>query len=310
MSDAFLIALIGSCSILSCAVGLWLPSFRRHRAETRRLRDFVGDGEAHGSENAPRREASGGGVRGLLQREALRAKIDIAARDFALLMLLFASGTVALTFAITGRAHPAVGLVAGVCGASIPVLWVRWRASVLASRFTEQLPDTVTTLANGIRAGLTLQQAVSAVVRESADPTAGEFRPIERALGLGVALDSALDDLLRRRPSEDLSLLVSAMKLHALVGANLARVLDSIAVTLRERARIQRDVRVLTSQQRYSAYVLAGLPVIVGVALYLVSPDYFRVMFAYPLTRLALGLAATLVISGFLVMRRLASVDA
>ena len=100
------------------------------------------------------------------------------------------------------------------------------------------------------------------------------------------------------------------MKLHALVGGNLARVLDSIAVTLRERARIQRDVRVLTSQQRYSAYVLAGLPVIVGVALYLVSPDYFRVMFAYPLTRLALGLAATLVISGFLVMRRLASVDA
>ena len=168
----------------------------------------------------------------------------------------------------------------------------------------------MTTLANGIRAGLTLQQAVSAVVRESADPTAGEFRPIERALGLGVALDSALDDLLRRRPSEDLSLLVSAMKLHALVGGNLARVLDSIAVTLRERARIQRDVRVLTSQQRYSAYVLAGLPVIVGVALYLVSPDYFRVMFAYPLTRLALGLAATLVISGFLVMRRLASVDA
>ena len=310
MSDPFLIALLGTCSVLSCAVGLWLPSYRRRRAETRRLRDFVGDGAGRVRENAPRRDGSRRGIAGLLEGQAVRAKIDLAAGDLALLMLLFASGTVALTFAITGRAHPATGLVAALIGVSIPVLWLRWRASALAARFTEQLPDTVVTLANGIRAGLTLQQAVTGVVRESPEPTAGEFRPIERALGLGVAVDAALDDLLRRRPSEDLSLLVSAMSLHAQVGGNLSRVLDSIAETLRERARIQRDVRVLTSQQRYSAYVLAGLPIVVGMALYLVSPDYFGVMFAYTVTRLALGLAATLVIIGFLVMRQVASVDA
>src|SRR5437667_190716 len=141
------------------------------------------------------------------------------------------------------------------------------------------------------------------------EPTAGELRPVERALALGVTLDAALDELLRRRPSDDLGLLVSAMSLHAQIGGNLARTLDSIAEALRERSRIQRDVLVLTSQQRYSAYVLAGLPIVVAIALYLVSPDYFAAMFAYAFTRIAVALAAIMVVAGFVLMRAMAAVD-
>src|SRR5439155_1303480 len=173
----------------------------------------------------------------------------------------------------------------------------------------EQLPDTVTMLANGVRAGLTLKQAVAQLVRDAPEPTAGELRPVERALALGVTLDAALDELLRRRPSDDLGLLVSAMSLHAQIGGNLARTLDSIAEALRERSRIQRDVLVLTSQQRYSAYVLAGLPIVVAIALYLVSPDYFAAMFAYAFTRIAVVLAAIMVVAGFVLIRAMAAVD-
>ena len=132
---------------------------------------------------------------------------------------------------------------------------------------------------------------------------------MERALALGVTLDAALDELLRRRPSDDLGLLASAMSLHAQIGGNLARTLDSIAEALRERSRIQRDVLVLTSQQRYSAYVLAGLPIVVAIALYLVSPDYFAAMFAYAFTRIAVVLAAIMVVAGFVLMRAMAAVD-
>ncbi|TMI70150.1 MAG: hypothetical protein E6H05_14140 [Bacillati bacterium ANGP1] len=309
MNDPLLIGLLGGCSILSLVLAAWLPSYRRRRDEGRRLREFVADAASTAQDGVARRGRAGEGIGGWLERQARRAKVDLSAAELALLMLLFATGMVALVFAVAGHAHPATGLVAATIGASVPILWLRRRASAIAARFAEQLPDTVATLANAIRGGLTLKQAVSQVVRESPEPTTGEFRPVDRALGLGVTLDAALDDLLLRRPSDDLALLAAAMSLHAQVGGNLARVLDSIAEALRERGRIHRDVRVLTSQQRYSAYVLAGLPIVVALALYLVSPDYFGVMFAYPATRLALGLAALLVLAGFVVMRELGSVD-
>jgi tight adherence protein B len=310
VNDPLLIALLGGCSVLSIVLGVWLPPYRRRRAEARRLREFVGPAEAPSGPAAGGRDtAAAGRAPGWLERRTAGAKVDLAASELVLLMLVFASGTTALVFAATGHAHPITGLVAAAIGATVPLLWLRWREGAIASRFVEQLPDTVAMLANGVRAGLTLKQAVAQVVRDAPEPTAGELRPVERALGLGLTLDDALGELLRRRRSDDLALLVSAMSLHAQVGGNLARTLDAIAEALRERSRIQRDVSVLTSQQRYSAYVLAGLPIVVAVALYLVSPDYFGAMFAYALTRVAIVLAALMVVAGFILMRAVAAVD-
>jgi len=310
VNDPLLIALLGGCSVLSIVLGVWLPPYRRHLVEARRLRDFVGSAQAPSGPAAGARDpVAGRRTPSWLERRTAGAKVDLASSELVLLMLLFASGMTALVFAVAGHAHPITGLVAAAIGATVPFLWLRWREGAIASRFAEQLPDTVTMLANGVRAGLTLKQAVAQLVRDAPEPTAGELRPVERALSLGVTLDAALDELLRRRPSDDLGLLVSAMSLHAQIGGNLARTLDSIAEALRERSRIQRDVLVLTSQQRYSAYVLAGLPIVVAIALYLVSPDYFAAMFAYAFTRIAVVLAAIMVVAGFVLMRAMAAVD-
>jgi tight adherence protein B len=92
------------------------------------------------------------------------------------------------------------------------------------------------------------------------------------------------------------------------VGGSLSEILDDMAATLRERARIEGDIRALTAQQRYSAYILALLPVFVAIALFFISHDYISLLFEGKL-RFAAVAAALMVIFGFLTMRKMASID-
>src|SRR5439155_1506303 len=138
-----------------------------------------------------------------LERRTAGAKVDLASSELVLLMLLFASGMTALVFAVAGHAHPITGLVAAAIGATVPFLWLRWREGAIASRFAEQLPDTVTMLANGVRAGLTLKQAVAQLVRDAPEPTAGELRPVERPLALAAIMVVAGFVLMRAMAAVD-----------------------------------------------------------------------------------------------------------
>jgi tight adherence protein B len=127
-------------------------------------------------------------------------------------------------------------------------------------------------------------------------------------MGLGASQDEALDRMAERFPSEDLDLIVTAINVQHQVGGSLSEILDDMAVTLRERARIEGDIRALTAQQRYSAYVLALLPVFVAIALFFISNDYISQLLVGKLRFAAIG-AALMVILGFLTMRKMASID-
>jgi len=105
---------------------------------------------------------------------------------------------------------------------------------------------------------------------------------VVRDMQLGLALQPALNNLVRRVNSEDLELMVTAIQIQSQVGGNLATVLDSIAFTIRERIRIHAEINTLTAMQRYSGYVITLLPVGLGVLLFLISPSYIIPMFEKP----------------------------
>jgi tight adherence protein B len=137
--------------------------------------------------------------------------------------------------------------------------------------FRSQLGDSASQLAASVRAGHSLLQALEQVAREAPELSASAFTQVVREIGVGAAQDEALERLVKRFPSEDVELIVTATNVQHQVGGSLAKVLDDIAGTLRERVRIEGDISALTAQQRYSAYVLALLPVFVTVALFLIS---------------------------------------
>ena len=172
-----------------------------------------------------------------------------------------------------------------------------------------QLLDTISLLAGSVRAGHSLLQALEHVTSEAPEPTRSAIALVVREIGLGASQKDALERLADRLPSEDLELIVSAVNVHHQIGGSLAKVLDAISETIQERVRVAGDIKGLTAQQRYSAYVLSLLPVVAAAGLFLFSPDYVGVLLAPGALRLALIAAGAMVVVGFLVMSRLARVD-
>jgi tight adherence protein B len=175
--------------------------------------------------------------------------------------------------------HPFTLAVVFVIGLIAPRYYLGMRQRRRVRRFGEQLPDTITLLANSLRAGSSFLQGLELVTREGRPPISEEFERVVREMSLGVALQPALNNLVRRVDSEDLELMVTAINIQSQVGGNLATVLDSIAYTIRERIRIQGEIKTLTAMQRYSGYVITLLPVGLAGILFLVSPSYITKMF-------------------------------
>ncbi len=165
-------------------------------------------------------------------------------------------------------------------------------------------------LVNSLRAGYSILQAMEAVAEEMAPPASEEFRRVVREVQLGVSMEDALNNLLRRVPSDDLDLMVTAMNIQREVGGNLAEVLDSISFTIRERVRIQGEIRALTAQGRYSGYIVSLLPVLVAFLIYLINPTFILPMFqdricGWPM----LGIAILGVLVGNYVIQRIVNIE-
>ncbi|MDP9245830.1 MAG: type II secretion system F family protein [Chloroflexota bacterium] len=311
-----LVAALGATAMLVVVVGLWFPAFVRTRTMRRRLSNALADGtlviasDVGGSRRrrgALRRIRRDGRNRWL---SALEDRIERAALDITAGEILVAMGVLAAIGAFVGLllSGPIAALVGAVIGGWVPLLWLRRRQARLLGRFADQLPETVSLLASTVRAGHSLLQGLEQVAKESLEPTRSSFETVVREIGLGASQDEAMERLGQRFPSDDMSLIVASINVHQQIGGSLAHILDEISATLRERVRIEGDIRALTAQQRYSAYVLALLPVAVAAALFLISRDYIQQLFEGSLRYAAAG-AGLLVVSGFLIMKRMATID-
>ena len=147
------------------------------------------------------------------------------------------------------------------------------RKSGRLNAFNKQLPDTITLIANALRAGSSFLQAIELVVRESRPPISTEFGRVIREVNLGLPFEQALENMVRRVRSDDLELMATAISIQHQVGGNLAEILDSIAFTIRERVRIKGEIRTLTAQQRLSGYVVGFLPIGLAGFLFVAAPE-------------------------------------
>jgi tight adherence protein B len=214
--------------------------------------------------------------------EIARADLKLRPAEFVAAWIaspfIFAAAAFVLSFIFQGFRHPIAIAVAFLIGAFFPRFYLRFRQKRRLKTFGAQLPDTITLLANSLRAGSSFLQGIELVTRESQPPISEEFERVVREMSLGVALQPALNNLARRVASEDVELMVTAINIQSQVGGNLATVLDSIAFTIRERVRIIGEINTLTAMQRYSGYVITLLPVGLAGILFLISPTYIGKM--------------------------------
>src|SRR6476620_11209985 len=200
------------------------------------------------------------------------------------------------------------GIVFGFLGFAVPAIVLSIKGKMRIKKFIHQLGDTISLMANSLRAGYSLLQTMELVSREAKDPIAGEFRRVVREVGLGMSTEEALQNMLRRVPSEDLDLLVTAINIQHEVGGNLAQILTTIGHTIRERVRIHGEIKVLTAQVQLSGYIISAMPVFLAVIIFVMNPGYIMELFVWPWICMPIG-ALILVCCGFLAMRKIASIE-
>ncbi len=174
--------------------------------------------------------------------------------------------------------------------------------------FERQLVDVLVLINGAVRAGFSLLQAIEVVEKEMKAPASEEFHRVQREVGLGLPLSEALSNLAARMHNADLDLMVTAINIQFKVGGNLATMLTAVTETLRDRIRLFSEVRVITTQQRYTSYLISLLPFFVGAILFLMNPDYMMRLFEPNMLCFPFG-SLVGVILGNIVIRRIARID-
>ena len=232
-----------------------------------------------------------------------RADLVLTVPEFVLVSL----GSAAALYVLLAVASRTLlgALLGAVMGLVLPQWYLRRRHLRRLRAFEDQLPDVVSLLAGALRAGFGITQAIEVVARDIPDPSSQEFGRVVTEIRLGASLQTALENMVRRVDSYDLILIATAITIQQEVGGNLADVLTTIADTIRDRIRIQRQISILTAEKRITANILVGLPLILGFVLYLLNPVYMGRLFEPGIQRVLLVIVGCLQLVGYAIMRKM-----
>jgi tight adherence protein B len=313
--NPFVLPALAAVAVLLLFVGLSLAGRSRGDVIDERLSRYgrveieepVAGGERRSAMDGLEAAVSRRGFAANIQTDLAQADLRLRVAEFILLTLasialFFALGRLIFDSAIMGMAFAVVGFFA-------PRIWVNIRKRRRLNAFNDQLGDTINLLANSLRSGFSIVQSMETVAEQLPDPMATEFHRVTQEIGLGLNYEEALQNMLRRVPSDDLDLMVTAINIQGRVGGNLAEILDTIGYTIRERVRIKGEIRVLTAQQMISGYILTLLPVGLGLVLYLLNRQYIGRMFQDPCGWIMIVVAVIMIVSGFLIIRKIVDIE-
>jgi len=309
----FIIAGVAALAILVIAVGIAMTGGGAMSARLERY--AAGREPSAAAEKEAGQSAVVTSLSRVMERQDMGARMatDLARADltmkpaefvlfWAMTPVFFVFMALVLGVIFPGFRNPVALVVVALLGLWAPRLYLKRRQAKRLKAFADQLPDTITLLANSLRAGSSFLQGMELVTREARPPISVEFGRVVREMQLGVALQPALDNLVRRVASEDLELMVTAIQIQSQVGGNLATVLDAIAHTIRERIRIHGEIQTLTAMQRYSGYVITLLPVGLAGLLFVISPSYISKMLNKPPELAGLPMGVVFFLVGLLSM--------
>jgi len=228
-------------------------------------------------------------------------------RQLWLLVVLMALGLAAGVFLLAGS--PLLALASFVVWVAAPFGVLRSLRRRRLGRFEQQLPDFLTSLAGALRAGSGMQGALHAIVAQSPAPLGQEFSMLLREQRMGLPLEQAMGHLQQRVPVEGVLLLVSLLRIAAGTGGNMAQTLEGVAQTLRARLHLQGRLHALTAQGRMQAWIMAGLPLLLGAALLLLNPQAMAPLWRTPAGWAVLLLIVVLEVVGMWLVRRIVAID-
>jgi tight adherence protein B len=236
-----------------------------------------------------------------------QAGMKFRAVNFLLLCML--SGILAAIAAALWSKNAAIAWAALIIGAFLPYSAVSFRRQKRFEKFEELFPEAIDTLARAVRAGHAFTTALEMISNEVAEPLAGEFRKLYEEQKFGMPVRDALMNLTERVPLVDVKFFVTAVMLQRETGGNLAEILDNLSYVIRERFKIQCQVRVHTAQGRLTMALLMAMPPVVVAILAVFSPDFVHPLFYDPAGHILLVASIALQTTGYFVIRKIIKIQ-
>lgn len=291
MQPLVMIGIFGAGTVILFVFGLYQFTARRKALLAQRVQTYAGiEEEAALETDAEMQKLSpvsrflhillGRGYIQRLEEELARADVPMRPSEYVLLRLVLAGG--AFVFGFYGLEHFWGGVVLGGLGFLVPGMVVRVYENRRRDKFVRQLADALMLLTNSLRSGYSFLKGLELVAKEMDDPISKELGRMLREVNLGATIEDALLNLGRRVNSQDLDIVISAFLVQKDVGGNLTEMMEKVAETIRERLRIQGDIKVLTAQGRLSGLIVGLLPFVVFFMIWLKTPGYFDVMLGDP----------------------------
>jgi tight adherence protein B len=243
-----------------------------------------------------------------IQDSLLQAGMKFRAGNF-LVMCLICGGLAGFAALLWSGWNPAIGWAALIIGAFLPYSFVSYRRQKRFEKIEELFPEAIDTLARAVRAGHAFTTALEMISNEVSEPLAGEFRQLFEEQKFGMPVRDALMNLTERVPLVDVKFFVTAVMLQRETGGNLAEILDNLSYVIRERFKIQRQVRVHTAQGRLTMALLMGMPPTVVAILLVFSPDFVRPLFYDPIGHTLLVVSIALQTIGYFVIRKIIKIQ-
>ena len=243
-----------------------------------------------------------------LELQLLRAGILLKSEEYIIIVYLSVLLPPIFIYMLTGNIFASA--VTAVAGLILPRQLLNASIRKRLNRFNQQLPDAINVMIYALKSGLSLIQAVESVANEMSDPIKSEFqRMLNEITLLSRPRNEALENMGRRVNSDDLDLVVTAIIIQSQVGGNLAEVLENIVETVRDRITIKGEIRAITAQGRISGVIVASIPVFVGAMILIMDPGYLKPLVTEPIGWLLIGFCIISEFLGFMLMKRIMTID-
>ena len=216
-----------------------------------------------------------------------------------------------VAIAIAGRSAVTMVLAIACAGIAfeLPAIWLRMMRKRRIDELSKQLPEAVTMLANGLRAGFAFQHGVAMIAEQMEAPVSDEFTRMMVDMNVGASAEDALNGLLRRVDCEEVNLVVTAVLVQRASGGNLAEILETVGEQMRERERLFGEVRTMTSQQRFSGTVMTFWPLLLLALFSMFNWGQTKLLFTSTAGLIMLAIGGGLQLLGYFTIRRILDVE-
>lgn len=200
-------------------------------------------------------------------------------------------------------------IVGAIVGYIYPKIWFKKKVKKRIEKFNSGLPDMINTLIGSLRSGYSFTQAMKTVSEDCEAPINEEILILLKELNYGITMEEALNNLNTRMPSVELEIMIQATLIQRQAGGNLSNILEIIVQTIRERNKLDRQVRTLTAQGRLSGKVIGGLPIALGFILYLFDPKNMTDFFGNFIGKIAISIGVISAIIGYIIINKITKIE-